>query len=192
MIITSIRYSKNVLYDIFVDGEFLCTLEDIDIARLKLVEGVEAESDELLTLACLGAARRDGLKLLLYKKYASGDLRAKLVAKGHGGVEAEAAVEHFKVLGYIDDADYAKRYAADAVRLRHEGAFRIRMALKEKGVPDDDIDRVLAGYAKEIGENLKKLISKGGSDVDKLRRKLVYKGYEFEDINKWIKDKENG
>lgn len=79
------------------------------------------------------------LKLLSFSDRTESELRKRLSEKGCGDEEAEAVVAFLKEYGYIDDARYARRYAADSLKLKGHGPGRIRADLLRKG-----IDRELA------------------------------------------------
>lgn len=89
------------------------------------------------------AARQMALRLLDRRMHTRRELFSKL-AERWGEEEAESAVRRMEELGFIDDRDYARRFAADAEHLRGQGELRIARALAEKGVGREIIEEVLA------------------------------------------------
>lgn len=65
----------------------------------------------------LRSARERALDLLSAAEQTSGTLRQKLL-RWYGEEAVEAAVLRMEELGLINDLDYGRRYAADAVNLR--------------------------------------------------------------------------
>ncbi len=84
-----------------------------------------------------------GAALLARRDYASGELRAKLIDKGHDPAEVEVVVAGFQAQRLIDDARYAERFVAYRAA-RGQGPVRIRVDLKALGLPSDLIEEALA------------------------------------------------
>lgn len=85
----------------------------------------------------------DALKIILARRRTKKEVADLLVKKGYEPDAAAEAVERYAGQGYIDEADYAMRYAHDAARIKGYGKNRIKMTLREKGVSDEHIDRAL-------------------------------------------------
>ena len=84
-----------------------------------------------------------GTALLARRDYASGELRAKLIDKGHEPSEVDAVVATFQAQRLVDDARYAERFVAYRAA-RGQGPVRIRMDLKALGLPVELIDEALS------------------------------------------------
>jgi len=68
------------------------------------------------------------------------------------GIEADCATDALDQVassGYLDDADYAHRFAEDRRRLDHWGRERIARELRRRGVTDDLVDRALEHHGAE-------------------------------------------
>ena len=78
----------------------------------------------------------------------SGMLRQKLLRR-YGEEAAEAAVLRMEELGLINDREYSRRFAADAVNLRSWPRRRIAAELQKKGVAEDVIAEALADVTEE-------------------------------------------
>jgi regulatory protein len=55
-----------------------------------------------------------------------------------------AIIARLRELNYLDDAKYALNYAAQHVKVRRQGRFRIARELRARGVPDRYIDDAIA------------------------------------------------
>ncbi len=134
------------------------------------------------------AAHTDGIALLARRDYASGELRAKLIDKGHGVTEVEAVVAEFCAQRLIDDARYAERFVAYKAA-RGQGPVRIRMDLKALGLPVELIDAALASgpdfptlaaaaRARKFGARAPKEFK----EKARQSRFLQYRGFSADDI----------
>lgn len=88
------------------------------------------------------------MDLLSAAEQTSGTLRQKLL-RWYGEEAVEAAVLRMEELELINDLDYGRRYAADAVNLRGWPRRRIAMELQKKGVPAEVIEEALADITEE-------------------------------------------
>ena len=129
-----------------------------------------------------------GTALLARRDYASGELRAKLIDKGHEPSEVEAVVARFQAQRLVDDARYAERFVAYRAA-RGQGPVRIRMDLKALGLPSDLIEDALAGGPDFPALAAAARSRKFGSQVPKdFREKarqarfLQYRGFSVDDI----------
>lgn len=89
-------------------------------------------------------------------------LAEKLRRKGIPDVVANPVLDEYERLGYINDRAYAESKARTAVDYSRHGASRVRRALREKGVPEDVVEDVVADTvtpAREL-ENARALVTK--------------------------------
>ena len=145
MRVTGIETTKKGRYALMVDGEFAFSLHrDTFLLCPWLQKGAEVSPERLETLRQedeLRSARERALDLLSAAEQTSGTLRQKLL-RWYGEEAVEAAVLRMEELGLINDLDYGRRYAADAVNLRGWPRRRIAMELQKKGVPAEVIEEV--------------------------------------------------
>jgi SOS response regulatory protein OraA/RecX len=90
-------------------------------------------------------AKITALKLLSIKSRSCEELRKKLITKGFVASEVEAAIAECLRLGYLNDAEEAKRRAR-SLRSRGYGIRWIALKLKSQGLepPQENIDEVAA------------------------------------------------
>ncbi len=146
------------------------------------------DKDELL-----GRAKKRALYLLGERAFCRAELLGKL-AKTYGGEIAEKAMEYVDKLGYINDEEYAVKYAGYLIHRKKHGIFRAKREMLMKGLERELCDRVLAEFsAEEIDEELIELIEKRYSakigDFDNRRRTaaaLVRRGYDFGSVRRCI------
>lgn len=117
----------------------------------------------------------------------SADIRSKILKKGFSVEAAERMIEYLRKNRYLDDARYARAYAADKVRFSGWGRMKVRMGLRGKGLADSDITRALEYMAEEdYKEALGKVMYAKARALDladvkdrqKLYRHMASRGFE--------------
>jgi regulatory protein len=89
------------------------------------------------------------LKALSYKERTEAELRTWLGERGVEETEIEEVIALLAEAGAIDDASFARRYAADKRELAGWGPDRIAKALEGRGVPREHIEEALLGDDEE-------------------------------------------
>jgi len=122
---------------VHVDGQPRLTLS----AELVLTLGVrlgdevdEARLEELERRDQPWRAREAALSLLSYRPRSAAELRRRLARKGFDAEVVDACVETLGSVGVVDDAAFAETFVRDRVRLRPQGARRMRQELRARGV----------------------------------------------------------
>jgi regulatory protein len=136
-------------------------------------------------------ARQDGYELALQalsrKERTGAELSGWLRERGVDEAELADVLARLETAGTLDDAEFARRYAADKRELRGWGPDRIAEALRARGVGEEEISAALAGEDDEamIGRALA-LLEGGGASVadDRSRGRalalLARRGYPLE------------
>jgi len=147
-----------------VDRGRFASLRATDLAGLELRIGAEipaAVFERLQELADLEGAHRAGLRALARRAHARFDLRRRLLQKQHPPAAVDGALERLSAQGLLDDASFARDYAASkAARgrgpsrligdLLSQGVERrvaeeaVRTALADEGVDPDAVVRAVA------------------------------------------------
>jgi len=136
----------------------------------------------------LAQARTAAVALLARRDYASGELRARLLDKGHDENTVDALIADFVAKRLLDDARYAERFVSYRAA-RGQGPVRIRQHLKALGLPAALIDSALEsgpGFAQlAAGVRARRFGPQPPKDFkDKARqaRFLQYRGFSADDI----------
>ena len=197
MRVTGIETTKKGRYALMVDGEFAFSLHrDTFLLCPWLQKGAEVSPERLETLRQedeLRSARERALDLLSAAEQTSGTLRQKLL-RWYGEEAVEAAVLRMEELGLINDLDYGRRYAADAVNLRGWPRRRIAMELQKKGVPAEVIEEALADITEETEiETACRLLEgpyrgrlRDRRERDKVKAALQRRGFSYEVIQQAV------
>ncbi len=195
MCITDIRLTKRGRMSIYVDGEFTCTLHTDIYATSKLEVGQEITSqrlEELFGLSQEKIAKESALRLLSQRSYTAKGLRDKL-AKHADQESAQTAVARMEELGLVDDADYARRYAAYCLKTKGYSIRRTAQALREKGIHRElaqevlseiEIDPELAVARVVLRKYMRYLEDEKG--VNKTINALARLGFAYEDIRRVV------
>jgi regulatory protein len=127
------------------------------------------------------------LKALGYKERTESELRGWLAERGVEEAEIEEVLALLGEAGAIDDASFARRYAADKRLLAGWGPDRIARALEGRGVAREEIEAALDGEDEEdqLERATSLLLDRGmgcGSERERERALglLVRRGYPLE------------
>lgn len=82
-------------------------------------------------------------------EYCEYDVRRKMHAWQIGSDDADGIVDALRREGYIDDARYCRAFVEDKWRYNRWGRDKIRMSLRAKRLPDDEISDALAAISDE-------------------------------------------
>lgn len=152
MRITGIETTKRGRYALMVDGEFAFSVHrDSFLLNRWLQKDAEVTPGQLEQLRRedeFRSAREQAMDCLTAAEQTGGMLRQKLLRR-YGEEAAEAAVLRMEELGLINDREYSRRFAADAVNLRSWPRRRIAAELQKKGVAEDVIAEALADVTEE-------------------------------------------
>jgi len=128
-----------------LDGEPFATIAAEDAARLRLVPGAELDAARAAEVERCGdvfAVRRVAVRMLAGQALPRRSLVRRLVRKGHAPEIAEGVVAALEANGLIDDAEFARHFAATRATRRRHGPARLEADLRRLGV-----DRALAERA---------------------------------------------
>lgn len=188
-------------YSIFIDSEFFVGIAEATLKRFELSEGVEMTPSlyqEIREAEDLQAVRDYLFRILGRRDHSRKELYTKARRKGFDAGKINLILDDFEHKGYIDDRDFARKFARDKANLNRWGPQKIRAALFKKGVSGADADRATASAFEQ--ENMKEVYSDlvlkqkrrflRESDLVKRKKKvfdyLQRKGYRPGDIMRYI------
>lgn len=192
MTVTDVAKTKKGRYALFVDDEFLFSIHSDSFFKTKLAVGLQLtvqELEELRQQDQLLSAKAAAMDTLSRAAQSSGILLQKLT-RYYDPEAAEAAVERMTELGLVDDADYARRLAADGVNLRGYSMARVRQVLRQKKLPPEVIEAALESFEdRDESEPIITLLLKkyreklfDRDDLRKVVAALQRKGFSYNDI----------
>ena len=136
--LTQIKETKKGRLALFLDGEFAFSLDEDTFASAHLHEGDELEDwqgEDLRKQSDTRRALDKAMDYLSLRDHAAGELYQKLCRK-FDGPSAAYAVARAQELGLLNDADFARRRAAELLRKR-KSRREILTDLSAKGIDRD-------------------------------------------------------
>ena len=179
-----IQQKKKGRLNVYIDGEYVCSLEEITVLEYRIKVGMEITHERLLEIKTESEKETAFDKALKYvTRYARSEkqMRDYLLRKEYVDSVIDAVIEKLKYYDYVNDL----RFSADYVSYYKEsrGVNRIKQDLKISGIGDEIIDQVIQEIddqydsCKRHGE---KFLKSHSADKIKLYRHLVSKGYDYE------------
>lgn len=200
MKITAITPQKRnkCFYNIHIDNEYFCSLDDETIYHMKLKEGMEVDS-ELLMKASVESSYKKALNYalnLLGKYYKTkSELAKKLKEKEYNEETIKAVLERLAEVGYLNDEQYVEAF----IRSKQDTSQGLNKRtlynkLIQKGVDKDLIQQSLENsdideYQNAMQAAEKKMRNLKGSLQEKkakLYSFLYNKGFSYEICSKVI------
>lgn len=196
--ITAIRAGRGrkKRVNIFLDGKFAFSVE-AEVAlkeRLRVEEELSAEQIEALTKSddvqrCFNAA----VHYLSYRPRSEPELRERLKRRGFNGDNVETVIARLKEQRLVDDTAFAQFWTDNRESFSPRSQWLTRLELRQKGVAEDIIDRVVGTIDEEDSAYraaLKKARSLPQSDYQVFRRRLgehlKRRGFSYGVINNTV------
>lgn len=180
---------------IYIDGEYLLTVDEIFWFSCGLVSGDEINEEELTAFEEAAGSRRafnSALNSLDYRDHSEKEIRAKLLRK-HDADYVDEAVEKLIELDLVNDERYAENYARELFERKKFGRMRIKSELRAKGISADIANAAVEElFEEEEPDNVQRIVDIIGKRYynrmnDEVGRKKVFSalqrmGYSFSDI----------
>lgn len=193
----SVQKRNKERYSIFVDEQFLLGVNEDTLIKYNLSKGTQITPllyRKLQRAEGRFAVKKYLLKLLGRRAHARKELLQKALRKEYPREVIEAVLDTLEEKGYIDDADFARSYAADKYKLNKWGPSKIKAHLFKKGIDRSKAEKSVSKVFKneDLRETFIHLVSKRKRhflrEEDDLKRKkkvisyLARKGYHSSDI----------
>ena len=98
------------------------------------------------------SAYLDALHLLSRRALTIAECRARLADRGHPADQIDAAIEHLRETGGLDDDKVARALAQTGVEVKGRGRLRILRELTARGVDQETASRAVAGVFEDRDE----------------------------------------
>ncbi|MDO4647833.1 MAG: regulatory protein RecX [Eubacteriales bacterium] len=137
-------------------------------------------------------ARKKAMDLLMYRDRSEKELGERLQKAGFTQEEREDALKYVRKFGYLEDRRFAFNYIYS--RSANTSRQKLFMELRQKGVPQEIVQKAWEEYAEEYMVDERKILKKAiqkkaepGSKLDakKMRSLMGYlgrRGFQYEDI----------
>ena len=130
--------------NVFIDGEFAFGLNVIDAARLRKGQVLaETEIAALRDADAVVQAVNTAAHFLSYRPRSTAEIRRNLKEKDTPEAVIDAAIEKMAVMGYLDDAAFARYWVDNRSQFKPLSHRALRQELRQKGLADAVIDEAL-------------------------------------------------
>ena len=177
-------------YSIYVDGKYAFSFSENELIASGLHSGQELSDQDLHGLkdqAVLDKAYDRTLNLISHRPRSAWELRDYLKRKDYDEEVSAHTMQRLQDRGYVDDADFARRWVETRRLLRSNSQRRLRQELLQKHITTDIIDQVLSADETDERQVLRDLIDRKRKQTKyqdnlKLMQYLSRQGFNYEDI----------
>jgi regulatory protein len=175
---------------VFLDGQWAMTLSMSVAARLQIGQRLAPDAvQELQRLEAQQVATAQALRLISRRPRSEQELRQGWDRRGVAPEVQQAALEHLKRTGQVNDAAFASAWVENRDAFRPRAARALRAELKRKGVAEGAIAAAVSGIdeseaAYRAAQRFARRRS-GLSEADFERRvggQLARRGFDWETI----------
>lgn len=177
-------------YSIFVDEKYSFALSESGLLSSGIKLGLEVSARELEQLNKASVEDKGVyrvLDLIARRTRSEGEIRDYLRRKKYSDEEISKILNVLSIKGYIDDADFARRWVENRRLLKPISKRKLVMELKQKRVSTEIIDNILTADETNEHEVIKELIQKKRGqtryqDRQKLMQFLIRQGFNYSDV----------
>jgi regulatory protein len=199
--ITDIKPQKRQgRFNIYLDGKysFAISAESLVKAGLSINQEISSDSiEKLIKEDEFGKIFESALKFISFRPRSEKELQDWFKRKEVGGETQKMVVKKLKHLGFLNDEEFAKWWIEQRTEFHPSGGRLIKMELKQKGISEDIIARLLDCYiakgteidlAKKVLEKkLPRLKNYKGLELrKKLQNILAQRGFSWETIKELV------
>ncbi len=198
MKITEVSPQKNnpQRVNVYLDGEYVLSLDDVDAVLFGIKPGREITDNELKNLVFesqFGKAKSKALDIISRKSITQKCLGDELKKKGYDDVVIDEVARELAELGYLNDYEYTLLFL-EMCREKLWGIKKIRFEAKQKGIDEFTLEDALCEVSLLGAEDIARAIESKYSNEDitdiktkqRIMRFFASRGFEFSDIEKAI------
>lgn len=195
--IIKIEPAKGGKLSLYADDEYIMPVDPDTWYSLDYSNGCEISEEEFGQLKFIIESRKayaQALRFLTLRAHSADELYKKLIKK-HPPESAEYAVEKCRELGFIDDYDFAERYANELATRKKYGISRIKNELYLKGISSEITESVINSLDIDFSQCIIDIIEKkysGCLNDEKGKRRMIAglmrSGYNYSDIRSALAD----
>ena len=179
---------KETRVSIFMDGEFVCGLDELTFAQSRISVGDEMEVDELMEI-CRESEKRTAfdkaVKYISYRQRTKKEVREHLKGKGYLPQSISYALDKLGEYCYIDDYRFCREFVA--VYASRVGVKKMRMDMTRLGADKNAIDDALSQIEEQEDAAYKTAQKYARTHKNfnamKLKAYLYSRGFNGEDIS---------
>ncbi|CAM3361076.1 RecX family transcriptional regulator [Marinicrinis lubricantis] len=162
--ITSIQQQKNNphRFNIYIQNEYAFSVHEDVMVKHRLLKGQVLDEQKIVYISQeeeLHAAYAAAVRYLGRRPRTRHEISVKLADLGYEPEQIQWVTDRLTEQRWIDDLDFAQRFAADKIRLQKKGTKWIQFELKKKGISPQLIDEALRQVSKK--DELEQAVSVG-------------------------------
>ncbi len=201
MIITKVeeQVKNQDRVSVFIDHSFKFGITKNQAKQYNIVEGRELTEEiyqYILNNIVIDKAKYKALDYISYANRTEKQVRDKFKNSDYTEEVIDIVIEFLKKYNYIDDEEFSKNYIQYSSKYKNKSTRKIQQELYFKGITEKiELDEVLN---EQENDNIFKLLIKFGYDknvdkkqLDKIIRKLIYRGFNYTDVKKVMNDIDN-
>ena len=202
--VLKIEPAKGSKLSLLADDEFVMTVDADTWYSLDYSNGCEVSDEEFEQLKFIITSRKaysQALRFLTLRAHSADELYKKLIKK-HTPESSHYVVEKCRELGFIDDEEFALRYAEELINKKKYGLSRVKSELISKGIDREIIENVLPQLVTDTSSAIIEIVEKKYSSClsdEKGKRRmtagLIRLGYSYgeirEALSEYITEEEN-
>jgi len=195
-----VQQKRKDRYNIYIDDEFRFGLDEGTIARLGLYEKMEIDNDLIFKIEneeVFSKAMNSSFSFLKARVRSRKEIFDKLKTKDYSDKIIDDVLNRLEELDFVNDEKFAQSFVSDRMKLKPKGKKILNFELKNKGISDLIIEKVLSENMTEEKEEilisglLEKLERKyfGYSEAEKKEKTIKYllnKGFLWDNIKKVV------
>jgi regulatory protein len=174
-------------YSIYGDGKYLFSFSENELLSSGIKIGQELDESNLNELkgkAVLDKAYDRALNLISHRLRSEWELRDYLKRKDYDEDVQEATVSRLRDRGYINDAEFARRWVENRRLLKATSKRRLAQELRQKRISDEIINQTLEADETDELEVLKDLVERKRKQTKyqddlKLMQYLARQGFSY-------------
>lgn len=182
-------------YSIYGDSKYLFSFSEGELLASGLRIGQELDQESLDVLrdkAIIDKAYDRTINLVSRRPRSEWELRDYLKRKEYESGVQDEVINRLRERGYVDDADFARRWVENRRLLKSTSKRRLSQELRQKRIADDIIKEVLENDETDELEVLKELVEKKRKQTKyqdnlKLMQYLARQGFSYDLIKEAIK-----
>lgn len=183
-------------YSVFVDDTYAFSLSADALLEARLIRGQELSESDIAHFKKFAAEDKAFNLTLAYvarRMRSEGELADYFRRKAYAPELAGQITERLKKLGFVDDAEFARRWVENRRLIKATSAKKLRLELRQKKIASDIIEQVLAEDETDERQVLRDLIEKKRKqtryqDKQKLMMYLASQGFSYDDIKAALAD----
>jgi len=130
--------------NVYLDGEYAFGLARVVAAWLTVGQELSADQvEKMRSQDTYEAAYQSALRLLSLRQRAEAEIKQRLVRKGFAEAVIDDTLTRLREKELLDDSRFAQAWVENQSTFRPRGRRLLKMELRQKGVPDTDIEEAL-------------------------------------------------